>query len=370
MSVKKRTWDDGKKTCWEFCITIQKKPRKQYRKSGFKTKYEAQEAEQEAIKKYKNKGKSLNPDKATFDYITKLFLDHIGQSNEYSSGTFSNYQGYNKNHLVQFKHKALSEINPFVIQEWADNKSKILTPTLINDCRKFVNAAFNYAKSLELITHNPFENMRKMSVQKVLRRRFSIEKIKFIHQACKENMPDFYCIFCLAVFTGMRLGEYSALCTEDFDFSKNQVWINKQYTRRELKSRTKTESSRRVVDFAPTVGKIVKWHIRKYGIFSGFLFKGKDRTRPVSANWINDRFDKLLLLCGYPKDFMRVHDLRGQYVDIMHTLDIPTVYTSRQVGHARTSTTNDIYSQILNEVGCSATSKLEEKIFCEQIVSK
>ena len=48
---------------------------------------------------------------------------------------------------------------------------------------------------------------------------------------------------------------------------------------------------------------------------------------------------------------MRVHDLRGQYIDLGHKLGLPTVYLSRQVGHARTSTTTDIYSQILEDVG-------------------
>ena len=66
---------------------------------------------------------------------------------------------------------------------------------------------------------------------------------------------------------------------------------------------------------------------------------------------------------------MRLHDLRGQYVDLSHTLGLPVVYTSRQVGHARTSTTNDIYSSIMLEVNINAKEKIEEIIFCEHLVS-
>ena len=55
---------------------------------------------------------------------------------------------------------------------------------------------------------------------------------------------------------------------------------------------------------------------------------------------------------------MRVHDLRGQYIDLGHKLELPTVYLSRQVGHARTSTTTDIYSQILEDVGEDAKKKI------------
>ena len=65
---------------------------------------------------------------------------------------------------------------------------------------------------------------------------------------------------------------------------------------------------------------------------------------------------------------MRVHDLRGQYVDIGHKLGLSVVYISRQVGHARTSTTTDIYSQILNDVGEEAKEKFT-KLFRDKNVA-
>ena len=76
MSVRKRFKSDGS-FVWEFCITISKHPRKQYRKSGFKTKQLALEAEQEAIQKYKNKNITLNQNKTTFKDILTLFFEHI-----------------------------------------------------------------------------------------------------------------------------------------------------------------------------------------------------------------------------------------------------------------------------------------------------
>jgi len=47
------------------------------------------------------------------------------------------------------------------------------------------------------------------------------------------------------------------------------------------------------------------------------------------AKWIERRFAKLLTLCGYDENSYRVHDLRGQYVDIMHLCNVPTEYISR-----------------------------------------
>lgn len=361
MSVRKRYKKDGS-FVWEFCITIQKHPRKQYRKSGFKTKAEAQLAEYDAIDKYKNKYIKLNPDKTTFSNIMNVFLEHIEKSSEYSKGTIANYRGYYNNHLCFFYEYTINEITPMLVQDWIDTLSKTKSPHVVNGCRKLCKAAFNYAKKINLIPANPFENMSKVKEPIVLRNRFELADIKKIVNVCKSDFPDYYCLFVLAIFTGMRLGEYSAICVEDINFKTGQIWITKQYTRRELKEKTKTLTSKRIVDIPPSIGNILKWHIRKKEIFSGYLFRGKNKIKPVSPNWVNAQFDKLLIACGYPSNYMRVHDLRGQFVDIQHALGLPTVYISRQVGHARTSTTNDIYSSILQEVNSNAKTLMENKI--------
>lgn len=368
MSIRKRYKKDGSFT-WEFCITIQKNPRKQYRKSGFKTKTEAQQAEYEAIQKYKNKYISLNPDKTTFDEILNLFLDHITISNEYEEGTVQNYKGYYKNHLQDFYCLRLPEITPLFIQDWFDKSTKTKSPYIINGCRKLCKAAFNFCKNKNLIVVNPFDSMEHATEPIIIRKRFTMKKLLEIIGICYEKMPDFFCIFCLATLTGARLGEYSAICVENIDYERQIIEIDKQYTRRKMKARTKTQKSKRIIDFSTTMGKILKWHIRKNEIFSGLLFKGKDGINPVSANWINSQFDKLLVLANLPPDYMRVHDLRGQYVDIMHAFGMPDVYISRRVGHARTSTTNDIYTAILSDVNNCARDQIEEKIFCEHFVS-
>ena len=76
MSVRKRTLKNG--YCWEFCITIQKQPRKQLKKSGYKTKAEAQEAEREAIREHE-KGINFNK-KDNFNEKTDFGLSCHGRS--------------------------------------------------------------------------------------------------------------------------------------------------------------------------------------------------------------------------------------------------------------------------------------------------
>ncbi len=94
--------------------------------------------------------------------------------------------------------------------------------------------------------------------------------------------------------------------------------------------------------------KVILWHMDKYAIRTGLLFED-EVGKPVSSKHVSRKFQKLLKLYGKPENFMRVHDLRGEYIDIMHAADNPTEITSKEVGHRKTSTTSDIYTHLLDE---------------------
>ena len=88
-----------------------------------------------------------------------------------------------------------------------------------------------------------------------------------------------------------------------------------------------------------------------------------DKGGKMYAKWIERKFEKLLEACGYDKKFCRVHDLRGQYVDILHLCGVPTSYISRQVGHSSTHVTERVYTQILKELSDEANDLMDKKIF-------
>ena len=163
----------------------------------------------------------------------------------------------------------------------------------------------------------------------------------------------------------MRLGEYSALMPKDVQKLEYgcKIFVSKQFTHNVLKDRNKTIGSTRIVDASDMVYRVIQWHIKKYNIpQDDFLFRAEEGGN-IYAKWVERRFKKLLKLCGYPDDFCRVHDLRGQFVDIMHLIGVPIAHTSRQVGHSDTKITNREYTQILNELPTIYNKKLDELIF-------
>ena len=116
---------------------------------------------------------------------------------------------------------------------------------------------------------------------------------------------------------------------------------------------------------------ILKEHIERNNIEKGLIFKAirpnkntlksnNGKEIPISDNWIRDKFKHLLEICGYDKNYMRLHDLRGEYVDISRVAGMSMSYISKQVGHARTSTTENSYSQIFETEGDIAKAKFQE----------
>ena len=370
MSVHKR-FTNSKKTKfhWGYIVNIPSNKydavgnlkRKQKAKWGFETKKEALKAEKEFLDNIENNNIELNKN-ATFDDVIQFYIHFAETDGQYAKGTIANYKGLNKKHLNMFKDVRIDKITPELIRHWRQTICNTASNFRINDCIKLMKAAFNYAKEEKVVTTNPFEHVKKMQVPKKLRKRFSIQQLHELLKSCKNEIPQYYCLFALACLTGMRVGEYSALTVKDIDFANKQIFVEKQYTKGELKNRNKTKESTRVVHSSDEILNIIKWHMQKFNITNGFLFTDSI-NKPVSAKWVSRHFKKLLKLNNYIEDYCRVHDLRGQYVDIMHSCGIPTEYISREVGHSNTSITSDIYTQILAEIPIEANKRMDEKIF-------
>lgn len=339
--------------------------RKQIRVRGFGTEKEAKEAERKFLNSFEIGRIELKGDIAVGDVIN-FFLDYAMNEGKYAKGTISNYEGYFNNHMENLKLVPIKKLTPAFIQNWHRQLYQNgASDHVYNGCLKLLKRAFSYAKELKQITSNPFNDFKPVVIPQKLRNRFSTTELKEIIDTCIDKMPEFYCIFTLATLTGMRLGEYSAIMPCDIRKRENRytIYVNKQITCGEYKDRTKTEASTRVVDISDKVYDIIQWHIKKYNIsYNDFLFRA-DKGGMIYAKWIERKFEKLLELCGYDPKFCRVHDLRGQYVDIMHLCGVPITYTSRQVGHSNPKITAQVYTQILNELPVEANQKLDAIIF-------
>lgn len=359
------------KYTWECVVDVPsnefdifgKPKRKQITKAGFRTKQEALEAGQKILDSFKTGSLELNKN-ATVEDVIQYYFDFAEQEGGYADGTIANYKGLKNNHLQPLLNIPVRKLNLSIIKDWRRNMHvKGASSYIYNDCVKLLKASFNYAVKEKQITTNPFADLQKDKIAQKLRKRFSIEQLKELFSYCKENLKDFYCIFILATMTGMRLGEYSALTPNDIDFEKKLIYVDKQYTRKEYKNKTKTKGSTRIIQVSDYVLNVLKWHIEYFAINKNEQLFKTTKKNIVNAKWVERRFEALLHANGYDPKYCRVHDLRGQYVDIMHLLGISTEYIARAVGHSNVTTTSRVYTQILDQLPIEANKRMDNLLF-------
>lgn len=355
MSVRKRYKKDGSYT-WEFCITIRKKPRKQYRKSGFKTKIDAQQAEYEAISKLFN-GYYFDKEAITFKNLAEMFLKTCANK---SKSINRNYRNSLNNHLEFFHEIKIKDITSLLVEKWINECPK--TPATIKECIKFCKAVYNYGIKHDIVFKNPF---LRVSIPKFIpkeRKRLRLEEALNLLKECKQVYPDFYPILATQIFTGMREGELLAIKWSDIDFKTCKLKVQRQYTQGELKDTLKTSSSYRIIDLCPTLLKILKEHRRMQSKINEFVFTNNSGNLHNPRNLIQRRFEPLLEKIYGDKKYMRFYDLRGTYVDILLSQGVPLKYIQSQVGHSNFLTTMNAYSKLVKDVNEHAVDVIEKTV--------
>lgn len=355
----------SKGVLWGFIhdAPMSTKKRNQIRKTGYTTQREASRAMRKSITDYEAGKVELNKDLTCSDVI-KLFLEYAKNEGRYAKGTISNYEGYYRNHLTMFHDMPVNKLTKVLIKDWhRELYNSGASDHVYNGCLKLLKASFYYAvDDLEVLTVNPFRKMEEIKIPRKHRHRFTTSEVSELIDTCFKVLPEYYCIFVLSVLTGMREGEYSAIKTTDI-LKIGKIVVDKQITWGEYKEKPKTQASLREVDISEQVMSIINWHIKTFKIKDGdFLFKA-DKGGKLYAKWVQRKFQKLLIACGYEPNLLRVHDLRGQYIDIMHFLGASLVHLSKQVGHSNPKVTANVYTEILDELPKQVNKKLDKLIF-------
>ncbi len=143
------------------------------------------------------------------------------------------------------------------------------------------------------------------------------------------DKPQSFYAFEMLYWTGARLGEVLALTTEDFDFMKNTVRINKSYQRlegKDLITTPKTPKSNRIIKMPKFLVEEIKEYISMlYG------YKKTDRLFQVTKSFLHHEMERGCKSSGVKK--IRIHDLRHSHISLLIDMGFSAVAIADRVGH-------------------------------------
>ena len=281
-------------------------------------------------------------------------------------------QVINKHILPSLGHLSLQELKADQIQEFYRLKRQAgsghRTLTLIN-C--ILHHALELAVTNGIIIRNPVREIPKprqpYHEQKVL----NIDQVKVFLQICRGTRWE--ALFCLAITTGMRIGELLGLRWIDIDWERGQLQVLRQLQRIPRQglifSEPKTASSRRNI----TLGREMMAKLRAHAELqqqekclvgenwreNNLVFPTGIGT-PMDPHRLFDSYKQLLKQAGLPD--CRLHDLRHTAATLMLGWGIHPKVVQERLGHARISHTLGTYSHVLPSIQVEAAEKMDELV--------
>lgn len=230
----------------------------------------------------------------------------------------------------------------------------------IKRVRTALSPIFSTAVKKELLLKNPVTNATTPGQEPK-------EKVFLTAEQCKELLgfvhetsnPQIARAITTLLYTGMRVGELTALHWEDVDLEKATLMVKYNLYRLDGEYKLtspKTKSSARMIALPPQVIEVFKeqkaWQEqRKTDVGSRWIDRGAVFTGQygeyMNKSYINLQFKKLIEKHDFPD--VHIHDLRHANASLLINTGVPVKVISEHLGHCDTRTTENIYAHIFNE---------------------
>lgn len=274
--------------------------------------------------------------------IKQIFNYWKTKTSKYAETTQYNYRVHYDRYIQPIEHKRYKRLSIMYLQRFIDDiekTSKYSASYVLKMCR----ASVNYLIKKRLLTDNKFNFVDTVKTERQEIHHLDIDLIhKVLDIARKHYDYKTYCILYLFIGTGLRSSELFGLSVDDIDTEKLTVKVNKQCIRGQIKNKTKTDKSNRVIYIFPDLANVLAEYIKT--VKGSILFPNKTGGYIDGNNFHRRTWCKILKIAGI--DYrVRLHDLRGSYIDMVLSSGLSVKFAQNQVGHSKTETTLNVYAR-------------------------
>jgi integrase len=246
-----------------------------------------------------------------------------------------------------------------------------LSSTTQGHYRRCLHSVFGTALAMELIVRNPCTKaVRSPRSDKKETKHLEIEEAQsLIEAALLEKDTRIRVAILLLLYTGIRRGELAGLEWDDIDLENGTISVSRNSQARDgggvMTGGTKTESGTRSFNFDMDLVRDLKEHrsimaVNRLKCGDAWVDSGRVITgwtgEPIHPTTIYHWVKRFLLKNGFPE--MTVHGLRHSSISLMLSQGVDLITVSKRAGHAKPSTTADIYAHAMRRNDEEAAKKL------------
>lgn len=316
-------------------------------------------------------GSYVDPSKLKFKDFVDIWLKDYAEPN-LAPKTYQRYKEILDSRIIPaLGYARLDQIKPLHIVQFEnslrqdgvrkDGKKGGLSEKTIMQHHRILSIIFNTAVQWDILKENPVKKVTPPKVKKKEIPAYDEEQTAAMLAALEQEPLKYQALIHLALVTGLRRSELMALEWSDIDFENGTLEVTKsrQYAPDigvHERDCTKNETSDRLISLPQSTLNILQMHKldqenlkEKLGDLwqgSDKLFttnEGADMHPDTPSNW----FPKFLKKHKLPH--MNFHGLRHTSATILINQGVNIKAVSARLGHARTSTTVDIYAKALRK---------------------
>jgi integrase len=319
----------------------------------------------------------------TLGQILQAWLSH--QEGRVRPRTIEGYRYIIDRHIIPaIGSIKMSQLKPLDIDNYYMSKGSSgrcdgsggLSDRSVKSHHRVLHAALQWAQKKTLIKFNP---VKKADAPKVASHKIKIPKewldgLGRFMDAARDS--EYFPVFYLAIFTGLRRSELIGLKWEDVDLIGCELTVKRSMHRlsgkRWSEQPTKTDGSERTIPLAPQTVAVLRQLKDSQRVINDALARtmreddwvfavidkhGVNRFLPNSVTQAWMRTARAVGLTG-----MRMHDARHIHATILINSNATVKDVQALLGHSNYSTTMDIYAEAIAESQRAAVTKFEEVI--------
>jgi integrase len=205
---------------------------KQFAKSGFRTKREAQAYEAEQKRRIRDH--TWTDPNAGRISIEDVFSEWIGVINV-SARTKCDYMEVWRNLIsASWEHVEVRSATPSGIASWISEMNNRCSPARVSKACTILNQVFDWAVADQRITQNPVKRARLLSHTPLIHRKKTSSDVRFLsHREVKElvqRAETHGFMILLMAYTGLRFGEVTALQIRDIDLGIKRIGVVRAFS--------------------------------------------------------------------------------------------------------------------------------------------